>query len=177
MASQREIFIWAVGQQESGGNYRAVNGSSGALGRWQIEPANLPGWARQCRMPMVTPRYFLDHPPYQNRMVDCILGGYYDHYGARGAAAMWYSGQPDWHATYGNPPVYQYVNSVIAIMEHGGARPIPGIGGTGPSAGQAPVPTRQDDWSAHIKRSANQFNHSARNLNRHANRLRSILKR
>jgi Transglycosylase SLT domain len=158
--SERARFIWAVGQQESGGNYRARNSGSGALGRWQIMPANLPGWAAHCGMPVVSPQYFLDHPAYQNRMVDCVLGGYYHAYGPRGAAAMWYSGQPDWHATYGNPPVWEYVQSVINIMNGGGAKPIPGVG-----AGGGPPPkvnVRAEDYSATVVHASHMHLHTGR---------------
>ena len=37
-------FFYGIGQQESGGNYGSVNGSSGALGKYQIMPANVPAW-------------------------------------------------------------------------------------------------------------------------------------
>ncbi len=173
--SEKGLFIWAVGQQESGGNYHAVNPGSGALGRWQVMPANLPGWEAHCRMPQAGPDYFLTHPLYQNRMIDCILGGYYNRYGPYGAASMWYSGQPDWQATYGNPPVYVYVRDVIALMKDPNARPIPGISGGAPPFGETPVPTRQDDWSAHIKRSAEQFSNVSQGLSAHTQRIRALL--
>jgi hypothetical protein len=38
-------FLYALGQVESGGNYYAVNSVSGAYGKYQIMPANWPGWA------------------------------------------------------------------------------------------------------------------------------------
>lgn len=38
-------FLYALGQVESGGNYDAVNPVSGAYGKYQIMPANWPGWA------------------------------------------------------------------------------------------------------------------------------------
>ncbi len=174
--SERVRFIWAESIQESGGNYRAIS-PAGALGRWQIMPANLPGWARQCGMPVVSPSYFLDHPLYQNRMVDCVLGGYYDRYGPRGAAAMWYSGQPNPNATFGNPPVFRYVDDVIAIMRSGNARAISGIGAghsTGGISGK-PIPTRADDWSSHIIRAGEQGNGVAGSMLRHARVLKAIL--
>jgi hypothetical protein len=164
--SDRERFIWAEGQQESGGNYTARNSVSGALGRWQIMPANLPGWAHHCGMPVVSPDYFLHHPAYQNRMVDCVLGGYFKAYGPRGAASMWYSGQPDWHATYGNPPVYVYVASVMRIMNGGGAQPIPGIG---PGAGPPPkVNIAAEDYSATVVRGAREHLHVGRAFHTYA---------
>jgi hypothetical protein len=40
-------FMAAVGSVESGGNYEARNQVSGAYGKYQIMPANWPGWARR----------------------------------------------------------------------------------------------------------------------------------
>jgi len=39
-------FMYAVGQVESGGNYKARNAQSGAYGKYQIMPSNWPAWAR-----------------------------------------------------------------------------------------------------------------------------------
>jgi hypothetical protein len=39
-------FLYALGQVESGGNYYAVNLTSGAYGKYQIMPSNWPGWAK-----------------------------------------------------------------------------------------------------------------------------------
>lgn len=114
--SEKGRFIAAERQQESGGNYRAVNGSSGALGAYQVLPSNLPEWLPQSSLPDMSPEAYLADDAAQDAVAWTILGGYYDHYGPAGAAAEWYSGQPDPHATYGNPPVYQYVNDVLALM-------------------------------------------------------------
>jgi hypothetical protein len=38
-------FLYALGKVESGGNYTALNPTSGAYGKYQIMPANWPGWA------------------------------------------------------------------------------------------------------------------------------------
>lgn len=40
-------FLYALGQVESGGNYYALNKSSGAYGKYQIMPANWPVWAKK----------------------------------------------------------------------------------------------------------------------------------
>jgi hypothetical protein len=40
-------FLAALGHVESGGNYSAVNPVSGAYGKYQIMPANWPGWAKK----------------------------------------------------------------------------------------------------------------------------------
>lgn len=162
--SKKAQFLWAEGQQESGGNYKAVNDGSGALGRWQVMPANLPGWLKQSGLPSMTDQQYLDDPKAQNKLAWTILGGDYDRYGARGAAAVWYSGQPDWHATYGDPPVYQYVDDVIRIM--GGAPDIAGIGDLGSSASGVQVQTvglpavpqpGREDWSAQVKTTSKHF--------------------
>jgi hypothetical protein len=176
--TEKETFIAAEAVQESGGNYSAVNASSGALGKWQIMPGNLPGWARQCGLKQVTPREFLRDHNYQNSMVWCILGGYFDRYGPRGAAAMWYSGQPDWKATYGNPPVYQYVNDIIAIMKDPSIPPYSGTGGQ--TTLILPIPQSaigNNDWSAHVRRTAAQFDNTARELHRYALGIARISRR
>ena len=38
-------FMWAMAGQESGWDYYARNGSSGAFGKYQIMPFNWPAWA------------------------------------------------------------------------------------------------------------------------------------
>lgn len=40
-------FMWAMAGQESGWDYFARNGSSGAFGRYQIMPFNWPAWAEK----------------------------------------------------------------------------------------------------------------------------------
>lgn len=143
--SEEIVFIEAIGIQESGGNYRVVNSSSGALGKYQVLPSNLGPWLRECKLPVVSPQKYLNSPTLQDQLAKCKLGGYYSQYGPRGAAAVWYSGQPDWRATYGNPPVYKYVESVIAIMKKisGGSINIPG-----PVYHTLPAP-KEANW-AHI---------------------------
>jgi hypothetical protein len=39
-------FLYALGEVESGGRYDARNAYSGAYGKYQIMPANWPGWAK-----------------------------------------------------------------------------------------------------------------------------------
>lgn len=116
MADTKASFLWAIKQQESGGDYNIVNQSSGALGAYQVMPANVPSWTKQALGKSLTPSQFLSNPSAQDAVANKILGGYYDQYGARGAAAMWYSGQPDPNKTYGSPSVADYVKQVIARM-------------------------------------------------------------
>jgi Transglycosylase SLT domain len=180
-ASQKQIFIWAEGQQESGGNYLAVNGSSGALGRWQVMPVNLPDWLAESGQKDMSPSAYLRDPAAQNRLAQVILGGDYDRWGARGAAAVWYSGQPDWHATYGDPPVYEYVNDVIAIMSKAGGKIPPDTGYQGTPGGTGTVvnvglPPRpgKEDWSPHIIRSRNSLADTSRVIQSHSKRLATL---
>lgn len=112
-----EAFLWSLTQQESGGNYSAVGvwvDGDRAYGRYQVMGANVGPWTAKYYGRRLTPQQFLGNRAAQDAVVRGVLGGYYRKYGARGAAAMWYSGQPNPNKTYGNPPVYQYVNSVIS---------------------------------------------------------------
>ena len=132
MASTSTVaqFLYAERMQESGGHYSDVNSSSGALGAYQVMPANVASWTQQALGKVLTAAEFLASPSAQNAVAEKILGGYYAKYGAAGAAAMWYSGQPDPTKTYGDPPVYQYVQDVLAKM---GSAPA-NAGSTGTSA-------------------------------------------
>ena len=181
MPNTQNAFIWAVSIQESGGNYAAQNGTSGAAGKWQIMPANIAPWARECGMPVFSLGYFLTHPRYQDRMAQCKLGRDYRTWGPRGAASVWYSGQPNWHATYGNPPVYAYVNSVIAIMGrwHGqspysGGGTVGGGGTTGSTGGGGggqvdhTIHPPRASWAPTVDASAKHVLHTGRNLHAHA---------
>jgi len=152
--SLRNQFIWAEGQQESGGDYLAVNPNSGALGRWQVMPANLPAWLPESGQPILTPQQFLNSQAAQNAVAETILGGYFDTYGAAGAAAMWYSGQPNPTETYGDPPVYQYVDDVLALM---GEAPVSGFTAGGYSQllpWSVPAPTKTDSWAGEVSNTA-----------------------
>ena len=133
MADSRASFLWAIKQQESGGDYNVVNSGSGALGAYQVMPDNVASWTQQALGKALTPQQFLSDPSAQDRVAESILGGYYDKYGARGAAAMWYSGQPDPNKTYGSPSVADYVNQVISRMTS--APPADGSTPTQPGSG------------------------------------------
>jgi len=114
-------FLAAIRKQESGGNYRAVNSSSGALGAYQVMPANVASWTQRALGHALTPAQYLASDSAQDAVASTILGGYFNKYGAAGAAAMWYSGQPDPTKTYGSPPVYQYVKDVLALIGTSGS--------------------------------------------------------
>ena len=87
--SGREAFINAIAGQESGGNYNAENGDTGAYGKYQILPSNWPSWAEEAGIGADAPRT----PENQEIVARFKLGQYYDKYGARGAAIAWYGGE------------------------------------------------------------------------------------
>ena len=87
--SGKEAFINAIGGQESGGDYGAVNGDTGAYGKYQIIPSNWPAWAEEAGIGADAPRT----PENQEIVARFKLGQYYDKYGARGAAIAWYGGE------------------------------------------------------------------------------------
>lgn len=87
--SSREAFINAIAGQESGGNYNAENGDTGAYGKYQILPSNWPEWAEEAGIGADAPRT----PENQEIVARFKLGQYYDKYGARGAAIAWYGGE------------------------------------------------------------------------------------
>ena len=130
-------FFHGIGQQESGGNYGSVNGGSGALGKYQIMPANVPAWSQKYMGTKWTPQQFLGDPNKQEALAKAVLNDYYTKWGARGAASAWYSGNPalnlNYNPQHGGPSVGAYVDQVLGkSMGH------PGTPGT---AYQGPVTT------------------------------------
>lgn len=120
-------FINAISSQESGGNYGAVNRHSGALGKYQIMPSNIPSWSRQALGRSVTPSQFLASPQIQEQVARAQLSSYYQKYGAAGAAIAWYAG-PSAAQRYVNtgyisnrregsyPSIQAYVNQILGRM-------------------------------------------------------------
>lgn len=160
-------FLAAEREQESGGNYLVVNQTSGALGAWQVMPANLPGWLRESGQADISDYAYLHSVKAQNRLAWVVLGGAFDKYGAAGAAAWWYCGKPTPGATYGDPPVYKYVEDVLALM----GEKLPPVDTTGlPSSPYAYTlpPPNQDDWSAQVRAAAKSHHDAAAGLSRYA---------
>ena len=121
-ASGKEAFINAIGGQESGGDYGAVNGRTGASGKYQIMPENWPAWAEEAGIGADAEMT----PENQEIVARYKLGEYYDKYGARGAAIAWYAGEGalDYseealNRKQGNgdePSINEYADSVLARM-------------------------------------------------------------
>jgi cell wall-associated NlpC family hydrolase len=113
-------FFQAIAGQESGGNYNAINPSTGAMGKYQILPSNIPGWSQRYLGVTWTPQQFLNDPSKQDALARAVLGDYYQQYGPRGAASAWYSGNPALANDYGSqnngPSIGSYVDQVMARM-------------------------------------------------------------
>lgn len=122
-----EAFINAIAGQESGGSYGARNSSSGAMGKYQIMPANLggrgSGWDYEALGRDVTPSQFMSSPQLQESIARYMMNKYYNQYGPQGAAAAWYGGPgvaKNWQK-YTNPEgaypsIANYVAAIMARM-------------------------------------------------------------
>jgi cell wall-associated NlpC family hydrolase len=125
-----DSFFNAIAQQESGGNYSAINGMTGALGKYQVLPSNVPYWSQKYLGVKWNSKQFLGDPRKQDALARAVLQDYYDRYGVRGAAAAWYSGDHTLANSYrpqrGGPSIGSYVDSVIARAAKGGVSPIVG---------------------------------------------------
>ena len=133
----KEGFFAAVAGQESGGNYNAQNGRTGAFGKYQIMPENWPSWAQEAGLSADAPQT----PENQEIVAKYKLGQYYDELGPEGALVAWYAGYRNgerwrdgasdaigagghysWDARQGNgdePSVREYVQQ--ALGRAGGA--------------------------------------------------------
>ena len=85
-------FLHAIQGQESGGNYGAVNKSSGALGKYQVMPANVANWSKAAIGRAISPQEFLRSPQLQEQVSQYQLRNYYNQFGPAGAAVAWYAG-------------------------------------------------------------------------------------
>ncbi|HET8768402.1 MAG TPA: C40 family peptidase [Pedococcus sp.] len=130
MPSSFDSFFNAIVGQESGGNFRAVNARTGALGFAQVLPSNVAAWSREVLGYSVTPQQFLNSPQLQMQIVKGKLQQYYNQWGARGAASAWYSGSPNGQSNYhrfnaNEPSIGEYVDQVLARMggDYGSSMP------------------------------------------------------
>lgn len=85
----KEAFINAVSSNESSGNDNAVNGDTGAYGRYQIMPENWPEWSAEAGLAGAD----ISDPDAQRKVAAFKLGQYIDKYGVEGAAVAWYAGE------------------------------------------------------------------------------------
>src|SRR6266849_9139916 len=124
---QFQAFLFAEMQQESGGNSNAVS-PDGALGLWQVMPANVGSWSRQALGYSISPQEFLQNPTLQKTIVTRVLLNYVNQYGYQGASSAWFSGNPNLATDTANrgvgaSSVASYVNSVMGKMTQLGHTP------------------------------------------------------
>lgn len=74
---------------ESGGDYNAVNPTSGARGKYQIMPENWSPWAQDAGLSADAPMT----PENQEIVVNAKLRPLFEKYGAEGAFVAWYAGE------------------------------------------------------------------------------------
>lgn len=91
-------YAGAIKAIESGGgvfgrsSYSVVNKDTGALGAYQVMPANVPSWTKQALGQSMTPDDFLKDKSAQDAIFEKIFGGYVQKYGPSGAAQAWLGG-------------------------------------------------------------------------------------
>lgn len=116
----------AIGQFESGGNYKAMGPvtSSGdrAYGKYQIMGNNIPSWSKEVLGKSISIAQFLANPQLQDQIAAAKIGQYIQKYGTvEDAASMWFSGRP--LAKAGNAKdvigttVPQYAKNVRSIYD------------------------------------------------------------
>lgn len=83
----------AIGKQESGNSYSAVNSDTGASGKYQVMPGNIAPWGREALGRAVGVNEFRKSPKLQEAIASYKLNQYYQRYGAKGTAIAWYAGE------------------------------------------------------------------------------------
>lgn len=142
MSISLDQLVYGVRMVETSGRkdgYSTVN-SIGAVGAYQVMKGNVPSWTREALGHALTWQQFRDSPKAQDAVARYKLGKYMAKYGPEGAAAMWFSGQPNpnSHASDGGNTVRQYVNKVVKWATGSD----PGrTGGTGSSSASSSLPT------------------------------------
>lgn len=119
-------FLGAISGQESGGNYGSRNGSSGAMGKYQIMPGNIAGthkgWDFEALGKDITNAQFMASPQLQEAIARYKLQQYFNKYGPRGAAIAWYAGPGAVNNVNNNrsqgayPTINQYADSILRRM-------------------------------------------------------------
>lgn len=124
-------FMAAISGQESGGNYGARNRDSGAMGKYQIMPANIQGagrgWDYEALGRDISVSQFMKSPQLQEAIAQYKLKSYYDKWGPAGAAVAWYAGPGTASKYLKNPGRYtspqgaypsiaSYVNQIMGRM-------------------------------------------------------------
>lgn len=141
-------FFRGIAKQESGGDWHArgplVRGNR-AYGKYQVMDFNIPSWTARHYGRRLTPNQFRYNKAAQVAVARGVLKGYWNKYGARGAASAWYSGNPRLHMSTrpqgaAGPSIKSYVDSVLRHAR--GASSAGSAGGAGGSLGGGGVAGR-----------------------------------
>jgi hypothetical protein len=99
----------AIASQESGGNHELINSDSGASGKWQVMPENIPSWSKAALGREISQAEFIGSAQIQTAIVKHRLNLYLTEETqpersveeiVRRVASAWYSGQPKlWNNT------------------------------------------------------------------------------
>lgn len=143
-AGNEKLYQDAIANIESkgSGDYNAVNSKTGALGRYQVMPKNLPGWTQAALGKTMTPQEFIASPQAQDAVFNKIFGGYVDKYGPTGASNTWFTGRPNPPATAndGTTTAPQYAAKFNAYLsQHGGEASAPSAPSAAAYAASPPI--------------------------------------
>lgn len=108
-----ERFMAALGAVESHGRYDAVNATSGAMGKYQIMPANWIAWSRRYLGDASAP----PTPANQDEVARRKLTALYGWLGDWGSVAHWWlTGDGDTDASHWSDFSRGYVSKILAAM-------------------------------------------------------------
>lgn len=127
-----KMFMRAIKQQESGGNYGALGqyvGGDRAYGAYQIMGNNIPTWTQQALGYSLTPEQYLANKQAQNQTAKYHLWNYFKRYGPEDAARAWNQGVAGMQASPQNGA--DYANSVMGYMNQYGYQNPTSVGHSG----------------------------------------------
>lgn len=114
-----EPFLYALGQVESHGNYKAYNATTGAYGKYQIIPHSWAAWAQTYLGSSTAPKTPTNQEAVAHRKVT-VLYGWLDSWPA--VAHWWLTGSSERNPALWSSFSRTYVNRVMALMKSvGGA--------------------------------------------------------
>lgn len=132
--SSLQKLMRAIATQESANNPKAINSDSGASGKWQIMPSNIPSWSQAALGRKVSHGEFMRSPQLQKQIVEHRLGLYLKQESTPGrseeevirrVASLWYSGRAHlWNNTrpqFTNgrqyPSIASYTRSIWTLYQ------------------------------------------------------------
>ena len=132
-------FLYALGQVESGGNYTALNPTSGAYGKYQIMPANWPAWAKTYLGSSTAPQ----SPANQEKVARGKVTDLYRWLGTwPNVAHWWLTGSGDNNQAHWSTYSKTYIAKIMKIYE-ATTDAMLGIAPKPPPVGAAVVATRR----------------------------------